>query len=240
MLAAAAAKPESEPADIRLAGRGYLFAGGSMASLASLDERLEAAGRPGVPSGFLTLGAGGQAVAGRLILGAEAAGMFQGSAEGLFGRQSLSAVTGFFDLGYVLRSDEKMSVSILLGIGAGAASLRLNAAPATAFDDILRSSWGRLRLAAYGFLLLPALARPIVVFPRRSRRVRDRSRPHPLGIGLRRSGGRPGRPSHGPEPAPGRRLRAPISDQDDDRDGTMARSHVRGGRSRSGTSSGPT
>ncbi len=152
--AVAAAKPESAPADIRLAGRGYLFVGGSIASLAPLDERLEAAGRPGVPSGFLTLGAGGQAVAGRLILGAEAAGMFQGHR----GRQSLSAVTGFFDVGYVLRSGEKASLSVLLGIGAGITSLSLNAGRALSFDGTLEQPGGRIRLAASGFLLRPALA----------------------------------------------------------------------------------
>ncbi len=166
MLAAAAAKPESEPAEIRLAGRGFLFIGGSIASLASLDERLEAAGRPGVPSGFLTLGAGGQAVAGRLILGAEAAGMFQGAAEGRHGRQSLSAVTGFFDLGYILRSGEKTSLSVLLGIGAGITSLRLNAGRALSFDGILEQPGGRIRLAASGFLLRPALA--VDIWPGRS------------------------------------------------------------------------
>ncbi len=154
MLAVAAAKPENEAPEIRLAGRGYLFIGGSMASLASLDERLEAAGRPGVPSGFLTLGAGGQAVAGRVILGAEAAGMFQGHRD----RQSLSAVTGFFDLGYILRSGEKASLSVLLGIGAGITSLRLNAGRALSFDGILEQPGGRIRLAASGFLLRPALA----------------------------------------------------------------------------------
>lgn len=157
-LAAAVARPESEPPEVRLTGRGYLFFGGSIASLSSLDERLKAAGRPGVPSGFLAVGAGGQAVAGRLILGVEAAGLFQGAAEGRRGRQSLSAVTGFFDLGYVLRPGEKISLSALLGIGAGTASLRLNAAPAPAFDGILEQPGGRLRLAASGFLLRPALA----------------------------------------------------------------------------------
>jgi hypothetical protein len=173
MLAAAAAKPENEPEDIRPAWRGYLFVGCMMASLASLDERLEAAGRPGVPSGFLTLGAGGQAIAGRLILGLEAAGLFQGAAEGRRGRQSLSAVTGFFDLGYILRSSKKTSLSFLLGIGAGAASLRLNAAPASSFDGILEQPGGRIRLAANGFLLQPALA--VDVWPGRS----------PLFLGLR-------------------------------------------------------
>lgn len=168
----AAAKPENEAPEIRLAGRGYLFIGGSTASLASLDERLEAAGRPGVPSGFLTLGAGGQAVAGRLILGLEGGIMIQGAAEGAAGRQSLSAATGFFDLGYVVRAGGKTSLAALLGIGGGVMSLRMNAGAATSFDRLLTTPGARVRLAASSFLLQPALA--FDIWPGRS----------PLFIGL--------------------------------------------------------
>lgn len=155
-----------EPPELRLTWRGHLFVGLSGASLRPLDDRLEAAGRPGVSPGFLSFGGGGQVVVGRLILGGEGAAMVQGAANAARGRQSLAGGVGFFDIGYVLHAGEKTEVSALLGIGGGVLSLRLDAARASSFDDILRRPGGELRLAAFGFLLQPALA--VDVWPGRS------------------------------------------------------------------------
>jgi len=118
-------------------GRGYFQMGVHTLDLAPLNDRLAAQGIPTFSNRFVTLGFGGHAERGRLLIGGEGHGLLeQSETAGAFQRK-LSGGYGFFDLGYLLTRAPTVRVYTLLGVGAGGMNLEATERSLPSFDDVL-------------------------------------------------------------------------------------------------------
>lgn len=139
-------------------GAGYVMIGGSLLDLNGLNAALAIGRRPRLPVSFLTLGGGGHAFIGRLVLGGEGHRLASRRGAGEGTAPVLSGACGFFDIGYVACSRRGLLIYPLLGIGAGAIDMKLTGSPAASFEDVLVDTGRNVRLQTSGFLMHLALA----------------------------------------------------------------------------------
>ncbi len=132
--------------------------GGSLLDLNGLNAALAIGRHPRLPDSFLTLGGGGHAFIGRLVLGGEGHGLVRRRGGHAGSGPVLSGACGFFDIGYVTCSRRGLLIYPLLGIGAGSIDLRLSGSPAASFEDVLVDTGRSVRLQMSGFLMHLALA----------------------------------------------------------------------------------
>lgn len=147
-------------ADDRLprGGAGYFMIGGSLLDLDGLNATLERGGYSRFPGSFLTVGGGGHALVGRLVLGGEGQGMMERRGSGADSKTVISGGCGFFDIGYVIHSGSGLQVYPFFGIGAGSVDLKILGSGTAPFEEVLADPGRSARLQTSGFLMQIALA----------------------------------------------------------------------------------
>jgi hypothetical protein len=143
--------------DTHTFGQGFFMIGWQQLDVDELNTRLEANGFPSLSENLLSLGGGGWAVKNDFLIGGEGHGLIgreETTSDGEF-MTRLSGGYGQLDLGYRVFASERLGVSPILGIGAGAAAVDLVEVVDDAsrtFDDVLSDPLTRTRLTAAGFL----------------------------------------------------------------------------------------
>ncbi|GBC84359.1 hypothetical protein HRbin11_00784 [bacterium HR11] len=148
----------AQPPGFDRGGAGFFTLGLRWTDPGALNRTLTRTGFAPLPDRFVSLGGGGWAVLGRLLLGGEGHGLLdrRTAADGREAR--LSGGYGFFDLGYVIARSSAWQAYGLVGLGGGRWSLRIQEAGRIPdFPDLLRRPAGGLRLTTGGFLLQAAL-----------------------------------------------------------------------------------
>ncbi|MGQ9560545.1 MAG: hypothetical protein ACUVTG_05350 [Candidatus Oleimicrobiaceae bacterium] len=152
-------------------GHGYFYAGTSFLDLDKLNEALTARGYPSFATQLFSMGGGGHAFVGRLVLG--------GQGQALFGRSkdvvknstpyktNLRAGIGTFDIGYVVTPPARLQVFPMLGIGGGGLEMTVVEKQPPAFGEILEHPARGARLSTGVFLLNLALGVDYLVPTRR-------------------------------------------------------------------------
>ncbi len=103
--------------DGRRGGAGFFYVGVASSSFGELNRALVAAGLPEMDETAPTVGGGGYAVIGRLLIGGQGHGMSWGS-ESVGGTElTLDGGYGLFDLGYVIPVGERGIFYPMIGIG---------------------------------------------------------------------------------------------------------------------------
>lgn len=138
-------------------GAGYLQIGGCLLDCDGLNAALAAGGYSRLPGSFLTMGGGGHAVIGRLVLGGEGQGMTKRRGANAGSKPVISGACGFFDIGYIVHSRRGLVIYPLFGVGAGSIDLRLMGRPAASFKEVLVDTGRSVRLQKSGFLMHLAL-----------------------------------------------------------------------------------
>jgi hypothetical protein len=138
-------------------GAGYFVLSGARPDLGPLSGALERSGYPGLPGSYITVGGGGHASIGRLILGGEGHRLASRGNVSSAWKTSLSGSCGFFDIGYVLYARPGLSVYPLFGIGAGSMTLKITPRGSASFEDVLENPGRGSYLQKSGFLMQVAL-----------------------------------------------------------------------------------
>ena len=139
-------------------GAGYFMIGGTLPDLGALNAALERGGYSRFPRSFFTMGVGGHAFIGRLVLGVEGQTLLE-RGRILAGRESvLSGGCGFFNVGYAVHSGDGLEVFPLIGVGAGSLTLKITGRDPVSFEDVLEDPDRSARLQKSGFLMQAALA----------------------------------------------------------------------------------
>jgi len=138
-------------------GQGYFMIGWSALDLQRLNDALAPSGYPHFSEDFLSLGGGGHAILGWLVIGGQGhAYISQEHDAALTGgnyRTSVSAGSGFIDLGFVLWSREDFLLTPLVGLGGGGLTLDIRELSSPTFSDVLTQPGRRSTLNTGGFLV---------------------------------------------------------------------------------------
>jgi len=134
-------------------GKGYFLLSFGKLDLGSLNSRLKAKNFPEFKESFVSLGGGGHAIIGNLIIGGEGEGhiITETTADAL--KNSLEVGYGFFDIGYVLLSSKNLQVYPLLGIGGGGIGLKIIEKGISDFDQILDNPKRMSTISTGGLLM---------------------------------------------------------------------------------------
>jgi hypothetical protein len=150
---------EAEPRS----GRGYFQVGFHQLDLDGLNQRLMSRGVQGFEDGFVTLGGGGHAEIGRLLLGGEGHALLEHSeTSGAFQRK-LSGGLGFFDVGFLLARPERLRAYALVGLGVGGINLRTVERELPSFEEVLDEPRRGSDVASGGFLLQLSLGGDVLM-----------------------------------------------------------------------------
>ncbi|MHB8094912.1 MAG: hypothetical protein ACYDH0_08210 [Candidatus Aminicenantales bacterium] len=144
-------------------GAGYIMLGASSIDIAGLNTSLMAGGYSAHPRRFFSLGGGGHAVIGRLILGGEGQALAGRNAGNPTYRTTLSGGFGFFNLGYIVYSGEDFRIYPVAGIGAGEIDLEIAERGTASFDEVLENPGRGSKLSTSGFLLNLAIGAEKIV-----------------------------------------------------------------------------
>jgi hypothetical protein len=138
-------------------GKGYFMIGWSALDLQPLNDALVVGGYPAITEDFLSLGGGGHAVLGRLVLGAQGHGYLPQSEDAALAlgnyRTEVVAGAGFVDLGFLLWSRGGASFTPLVGLGGGGIQLDIRELSAPTFGQVLAQPGRRSTLTTGGFLI---------------------------------------------------------------------------------------
>jgi hypothetical protein len=143
----------------RLAGgAGYLMIGASVLDIAGLNSALSASGYSSFRSSFGTIGGGGHATIGRLVLGGEGQAYLARSGGNALFATSLAGGAGFFDIGWLAYAGRGFRIFPLVGLGAGSLRLDITGRSAASFGEVIADPKRSAKLQTSGFLLNLALA----------------------------------------------------------------------------------
>jgi len=134
-------------------GAGYFSLGGSIIDIDALNSRLENKGYPKFSKNFFSLGGGGYGIIGNIIIGGEGHGLIEKETSSNSCGVSFACGYGFFDIGYIIYSTEKLFLYPFLGIGGGGMSLKIIEKESPDFDKLLESPEGNAELSSGGFLI---------------------------------------------------------------------------------------
>ncbi len=158
LYSALAAPAQGADTHVPHGGAGYFMIGGTLPDLGALNGALERGGYSRFPRSFFTMGGGGHAFIGRLILGGEGQTLLERGRTSA-GRESvLSGGCGFFNVGYAVHSGDGLEVFPLIGVGAGSLNLKIAGRDPVSFEDVLQDPGRSARLQKSGFLMQAALA----------------------------------------------------------------------------------
>ncbi|MCX7880372.1 MAG: hypothetical protein N2517_06900 [Ignavibacteria bacterium] len=139
-------------------GAGFFAIGANFINLDNLNNRLSAEGFSKFSSRFISLGGGGQAYIGNLIIGGEGHGLLQENTENPNYSTNVSIGYGFFNLGYTLVSTNSVKLYPLLGIGGGGMSLEIqDMNPKSNFEELIKNPRTGTELSMGAFMLNFAL-----------------------------------------------------------------------------------
>jgi hypothetical protein len=107
--------------------------------LGDLNRSLTSGGYPEVGGSYVTIGGGGLATRGHLVVGGEGHGIIERREDTRTGgaASASAAVSRFFRLGAVLTPAERVDVLPLLGVGGGGMSLTIQERSAPTFGGVL-------------------------------------------------------------------------------------------------------
>jgi hypothetical protein len=143
----------------RLAGgAGDFMIGGSALDLTGLNSALSASGYSSFRGSFGTIGGGGHATIGRLVLGGEGQAYLARSGGNALFATSLAGGAGFFDIGWLACAGRGFRIFPLVGLGAGSLRLDINGRSAASFGEVVVDPQRSAHLQTSGFLLNLALA----------------------------------------------------------------------------------
>jgi hypothetical protein len=145
-------------------GMGYSVLGTSILKVDALNEKLEFYGYSPFCRNFFTVGGGGHAVKGRLVIGGEGGSLLGDSEPGGISKSTLIMGYGMFNAGYTLVSAKGFRLYPLAGIGAGGMKFTVTEASGTvSFDDILETPGRSSAMSAMGLLLSLSLGADYVL-----------------------------------------------------------------------------
>jgi hypothetical protein len=132
----------------------YVSAGSQTIGISKLNARLNAFGYPSFDETYITLGGGVQFVPGKLMIGAEGAGLLRPT-ENVLGnfRTSLSGFYGTLTLGYNLFSHDNLLIYPQVGLGGGGMVLKIMERSSPTFDEALLNPRRGVELSSMGFLI---------------------------------------------------------------------------------------
>lgn len=148
-------------------GRGFFMMGLHGINVDELNDQLIGAGYPTFSSTMFTLGGGGFGIRGSFLIGGEGHGLLgsdETTADGVF-RTRLAGGYGMLNLGYDLFPGEPGSIYPLVGIGAGAMSLRIIEREALQFEDLLENPLRGVEASRVSFLLMFGLGGDYLFVP---------------------------------------------------------------------------
>lgn len=158
-LAAQAPTPVEGTAAEAPEGRAFLMLGVQRFDVDDLNDQLRATGYPAFSTSVLTVGAGGMGVHGGFLLGGEGHGLLgpeESTADGAF-RTRIGGGYGMLTLGRDLFPDHPGSLYPLIGLGAGAMTLRIDERGAPTFDELLEDPRRSVEISRVSFLLMGAV-----------------------------------------------------------------------------------
>ena len=137
-------------------GMGYFAVGMNLFNLNTLNSRLTEHGYPEFSGHLLSIGGGGHAIVGKLVIGGEGQGLSGEEKSVRVNSQpfksSLSGGFGLFDLGYLVYSKNGLNLYPLLGIGGGGITLKIAEDSSPSFDDVLSHPNRSVELIYGGFV----------------------------------------------------------------------------------------
>jgi hypothetical protein len=138
-------------------GKGYFMLGWTGLELDDLNTALEAQGYPGFGKDFLTIGGGGHAMLGRLVLGGHGHA-FRGGDEtvslgGINYNTSLDGGAGFFDMGFIAYAHDGFTLTPMVGLGGGGYELEILEREAPTFNEVLQDPGRSSRMSNSAFLI---------------------------------------------------------------------------------------
>lgn len=139
-------------------GAGYLAIGGASLDCDGLNESMAGSGYSGFGGGFPTLGGGGYAVVGQLVLGGEGRAYLAKSRGNASFKTSLAGASGFFQIGWIVHAGRGFRVFPLIGLGAGSVHLDITGSSPAPFEEVIADPKRSARLQTSGFLLDPGMA----------------------------------------------------------------------------------
>ncbi len=138
-------------------GKGYFMIGWSALDLQPLNDALATSGYPRFSEDFLSMGGGGHAVLGWLVIGGQGHGYMSQERDAALTlanyRTAVTAGMGFFDLGVVAWSRGGASLTPLVGLGGGGLEVDIRELAAPTFSEVLAQPGRRSTLSTGGFLL---------------------------------------------------------------------------------------
>lgn len=154
MLAGNARGQATGQTGYEIGGMGYSILGTSILKVDALNERLESYGYSPFSRNFFTVGGGGHAIKGRLLIGGEGGSLLGDCEEGGNSKSTLMMGYGMFDIGYTLISAKDFRLYPMAGIGGGAIKFTVTESEGTvSFNDILETP-GRSAFMSAGSLIL--------------------------------------------------------------------------------------
>jgi len=152
-------------------GGGYFAVGAMDLEVDALNQRLTDTGFPELSSSALTLGGGGHAVRGRLLLGGQGHGFLADDETTLDGATGvrLGGGYGLFNLGWEVVGRDRLSIYPTAGLGAGGLALQIGPRDVPRFDDVLEDP-GRGVTLSHGGLLTSVGVRAEMALGDRPRR----------------------------------------------------------------------
>ena len=157
IIAAGPGRADDDWSDGRHGGKGYFMIGWSSLDLAPLNEVLVPNGYPTFSEDFMSLGGGGHAVLGRLVLGGQGHGYLAQGHDAVLPagnyRTSVAGGAGFFDVGLVLWSRGSTTFTPMVGLGGGGIELDIRELSSPSFSEVLAQPGRRSKLNTGGFLL---------------------------------------------------------------------------------------
>jgi hypothetical protein len=133
-------------------GWGYVLVGLQNVGLSDLNGPMVSQGYSRFGETFFSLGGGGMAIFGRLILGGEGYILFDRTSTRGPVQGRLGAGCGFFDLGYVFWQQDQFRAYALLGLGGGGWTLQLTDSASVPLENVLATPGRASTLTTAGFM----------------------------------------------------------------------------------------
>lgn len=154
-----AAAQETESKRPTFGGAGYLMPGVRQLDLGPLNSRMAQAGYSSIGQTFLSLGAGGHVMVGRLRLGGEGHFLAGVGGDGVRGstRANVSGGYGMFRVGYAVIATERFSLYPMLGVGGGGLGVTFRQQGSAEFGQVLADPRREATMSRGGLLLDAAL-----------------------------------------------------------------------------------
>ncbi len=134
-------------------GFGYLSTGYQNIDIKNLNAQLKIHNFPELDKKFVAMGGGGFGIMNNFVLGGEGFGLIGSEKSNQDYNISLFGGYGLFDLGYVLYSENGLTIFPLIGFGGGGIDITINEKKLVNFDDVLSNPKRGSNLSVGGLIL---------------------------------------------------------------------------------------